>query len=47
MGRMKRLTAALALIVLTAAATLLVSCQAGPGCWERTYRNGESLIECR
>lgn len=44
---MKRLTAALALILLTATATVLVSCSAGPGCFERQFRNGETLIECR
>lgn len=36
----------LAIIVLFSA-TILASCEAGPGCFERDTRTGDALIECR
>lgn len=40
---MRKILAILSLFASVAVA----GCEAGPGCFERTFRNGETLIECR
>lgn len=40
---MRKILVAVALF----SATILAGCDAGPGCWVRTFRNGQSIVECR
>lgn len=41
---MKRI---LALFTFVASSVALTACDPTPGCYERTFRNGQTIIECR